>query len=158
MESPIAIRPSAPGEEEEICALVKRVFDEFVAPGYPAEGVEEFFRFADPQAMRKRAGPGRILFVAEQDDKICGMIETRQISHISLLFVGNRGKGIARKLLDQVIGECRRRDGYIGTITANSSPFALPVYRRLGFSPTGPEQTVNGITFIPVALRLPGLS
>ncbi|WP_226846894.1 GNAT family N-acetyltransferase [Dehalogenimonas etheniformans] len=30
----------------------------------------------------------------------------------------------------------------------NSCPDAVPVYRKLGFDPTGPEQEVNGIKFM----------
>jgi hypothetical protein len=32
----------APGEEKHICDLVLRVFDQFVAPDYPEEGIQEF--------------------------------------------------------------------------------------------------------------------
>ncbi len=40
-------------------------------------------------------------------------------------------------------------------LTVNASPNAVLAYERLGFTPAGPEQTVNGIRFIPMALALP---
>ena len=49
------VRPLQSGEEEEACALVRRVFNIFVAPEYEPEGVQAFYRYADPQRMRRCA-------------------------------------------------------------------------------------------------------
>ena len=35
--------------------------------------------------------------------------------------------------------------------TVNSAPYAVDIYRHLGFAETGPEQTINGIRFTPMA-------
>lgn len=35
-------------------------------------------------------------------------------------------------------------------MTVNSSPYAVPVYEKLGFHATGSEQTVNGLRFTPM--------
>jgi GNAT superfamily N-acetyltransferase len=155
MESPISYRFMKPNEVLEVCALVEEVFNRYVAPDYPQEGIEEFFRFANPGAMQSRAGFGQIVLVAEQSDRICGMLEIRDGSHISRMFVKEQGKGIGRKLLAMAIQECRRRTPGIQQITVNSSPYAEIIYQRLGFLPTGPSQTINGITFIPMTLSLP---
>jgi hypothetical protein len=39
-------------------------------------------------------------------------------------------------------------------VTINSSRYGVPAYERLGFRQTGPERAVNGIVFIPLAMRL----
>jgi hypothetical protein len=38
MDERVTIRQMKPGEEPDVCALVARVFDRFVAPGFPPEG------------------------------------------------------------------------------------------------------------------------
>jgi GNAT superfamily N-acetyltransferase len=154
MEPTISYRFLKPNEEEEVCALVEEVFNRYVAPDYPQEGIEEFFRFANPGAMQRRSGSGQIVLVAEQSSRICGMLEIRDGSHLSLMFVKEQGKGIARNLLNMAIRECLRRTPGIQQITVNSSPYAEIIYQRLGFIPTGPSQTIKGITFIPMTLSI----
>ncbi|MCY3843732.1 MAG: GNAT family N-acetyltransferase, partial [Acidobacteria bacterium] len=39
-------------------------------------------------------------------------------------------------------------------VTVNSSRYGVAAYERLGFRQTGPERSVNGIVFIPMAMRL----
>ena len=44
-------------------------------------------------------------------------------------------------------------------MTVNSSPYAVPVYHKLGFKDTGSEQMVNGLRFTPMELNtIPVLS
>ena len=40
------------------------------------------------------------------------------------------------------------------SITVNSSPYAVEVYRHLGFTPTGGEQNIDGLRFTP--MKYPG--
>jgi len=35
-------------------------------------------------------------------------------------------------------------------MTVNSSPYAVPIYHKLGFKDTGSEQVVNGLRFTPM--------
>ncbi|MCX6137479.1 MAG: GNAT family N-acetyltransferase [Ignavibacteriales bacterium] len=140
------------GEEFEVCALVKRVFDELVAPGFEAEGIEEFYRFANPEAMKSRAGAGQVIILAEEGKKLVGMIEIRNGTHVALLFVERRGDGTARQLLAKAVRECMQRRPALSTMTVNSSPYAEEIYRKLGFRPSGVRQTVNGIVHLPMEL------
>lgn len=43
-----------------------------------------------------------------------------------------------------------RRDYASQTFTVNSSPYAVEVYRHLGFTPTNTEQLTNGIRYTPM--------
>ena len=38
-------------------------------------------------------------------------------------------------------------------MTVNSSPYAVPIYHKLGFKDTGSEQVVNGLRFTPMELN-----
>ena len=138
------------GEESQVCSLVEKVFHELVAPDYGPEGIQEFLQFANPKAMAERAGPEQVIVVAEQGSDLVGMIEMRAYDHIALLFVSRRRQGIAKELLCLAVQECRHRKLDLRRITVNSSPFAEPIYRRMGFTATGPVQGKKGILFMPM--------
>jgi len=139
------------GEEEQVCSLIENVFNEFVAPDYGPDGINEFFKFANPHALRERAGPEQVVLVAEQDSGLVGVVEMRNCDHIAMLFVSTRRQGIAKELIRGALAECRKRRPDIKRVTVNSSPFAAPVYSRMGFRATGPLQEKNGIIFVPMA-------
>jgi len=142
------------GEETAACALVKAVFDQYVASDLGPEGIAEFFRFANPQAMAARSGPEQVLVVALHAGQLAGVLEVRSGSHLALLFVSLKGRGIARELLRMAIAECRARQPRLSALTVNSSLYAQPIYQRLGFIATAPARTVNGIVHVPMALTL----
>ena len=54
-------------------------------------------------------------------------------------------RGIGKKLFDAM-----RRDYAHPVFTANSSPYAVEVYRHLGFVPTDEEQSADGLRFTPM--------
>lgn len=136
--------------------LVWSVFLEFEAPDYSTQGIEEFRKFISYYAIIEQFDKGELLFWGcKVDDHLAGVIATRGISHICLLFVKKEyhRRGIARSLFQKVEERCKRQNN-IGKITVNSSPYAIEVYHRLGFVDTDKEQTVNGILFTPMAYSL----
>ena len=54
-------------------------------------------------------------------------------------------RGIGKKLFDAM-----RRDYAHPVFTVNSSPYAVEVYRHLGFVPTDEEQSADGLRFTPM--------
>ena len=152
----IAYRTMRQGEEDDVCSLVTRVFKKFVASQYSLVGIEEFFKFADAYAMAARTKSSHFVLVAETNDDMVGMIEMRDGEHICLLFVDEHyhRQGIARELLKRALEICVRNRTGKKTITVHSSPNAVEAYRHLGFQATGPEQTKNGIRFVPMALNI----
>jgi GNAT superfamily N-acetyltransferase len=139
------------GEETDVCALVRHVFDELVAPDFAADGVAEFYRFANPEALVERMKAGNPVVVAEIRGEIVGMLEIKPPGHITMLFVARRGEGIGRQLVAHALEICRRAAPHLDKVTVHASRFAVPIYRRLGFEPEGPERTENGIVFLPMA-------
>lgn len=142
------IRELQPGEEEAVADLVMGVFMGYVGHEYSDEGVAEFARFASADALRKRCEAGEsMVWVARVGESLAGMLEFRGADHVSLMFVAEayHGHGIATRLFDTARAQLNT-----GEITVNSSSHAVPVYKRLGFATEGPEQTVNGITFVPM--------
>jgi predicted GNAT family N-acyltransferase len=152
----IVYRTMQPGEEKTACSLVSRVFNSFVAPQYSQEGVDEFLKFADPDAMAARTQANHLVIVAETNSDIVGMIEMRDGEHICLLFVDEafQRRGIARELLRKALETCARNQPCQAAITVNSSPNAVEAYQRLGFQMTGTEQLKSGIRFVPMTLNI----
>jgi GNAT superfamily N-acetyltransferase len=153
MADDLTIRCMRPGEEGEVRALVARVFNEFVAPDFPPEGVGEFFRYARPEAMAERAKAGDTVLVAEDRDRLVGMLELRGLDHIAMLFVETQGRGAGRRLVERALQICREGAPELERVAVHASRYAVPVYRRLGFEAEGPERTENGITYLPMAFR-----
>jgi GNAT superfamily N-acetyltransferase len=145
-----------PGEETAVSALVAEVFMEFVGCGYPSEGVQEFLGYARPELLAQRSGLNHFTLVATRGQEIVGMIEVRDFSHVCLFFVkkGRHGTGIGRELMKRSLAICKSENPVLTAVDVNSSPNAVVVYERLGFTRTGPQKTINGITFVPMILSL----
>ena len=156
MSDTLTYRAMEPGEEAVVVDLVLRCFDEFVAPGYVQEGVDEFHRFA--RALPHRQGADHLVLVAADGDELGGMIEMFEDRHVAMLFVDRtfQRRGIAGELTRRALAICRSRNPQLDSLTVNAAPTAVAVYERLGFRPTEPEKTVNGIRFVPMTLALVG--
>jgi len=108
MTNSINYRQLKPGEEIEVCNLAARSFNEFIAPGFTEEGINEFFKYTNPRALKKRAESGYFAMVAESKGDLAGMIELRGNNHISMLYVDKafHRKGVAKELvrLESLVG------------------------------------------------------
>lgn len=138
-----------------VSELVLRTFHLFVAPDYRAEGIQAFTGFVQPVPLQNRLRLGAHGFVAVVDDRIVGMIELRNLSHITLLFVDSayQRRGISRELVRLALEFCREYNPQLREVTVNSSPYAVEIYRRLGFVPTNIQQDTNGILYVPMKLK-----
>jgi ribosomal protein S18 acetylase RimI-like enzyme len=157
MDKPIAMfRRMESGEEEQVCQLVRKVFNEFVAPLYAQEGVDEFLRYIDPVLMAARAQSNHFVLLAEERGKLIGVIEVRDFNHIPLLFVSSdaQRRGIAKRLMEKTLNIVHCGASSITEITVHSSPNAIGAYERLGFKSQGPEVLEHGIRYIPMKLSL----
>ena len=137
--------------------LVRKVFDEFETPYYSEEGIASFYKFIDINNMSEQYSNGSLYFYGcFVNDMIVGMIAVKDFVHISLLFVDKQyhKQGIARSLFNDVIKICKENKHFLKTITVNSSPYAVEVYHKFGFSDISSEQVVDGIRFVPMKLKL----
>ena len=141
-------------EIKQALDLVNRVFSEFVAVDYSEQGNKTFNDYLkvkyeevinDVQTGHKR------IWGYYQNDEIVGVIATRDISHIALMFVDKKHhrQGVAKQLYSTVLSEIRK-NADITQVTVNSSPYAVAVYERLGFIQTDVQQEKDGIIFVPM--------
>jgi GNAT superfamily N-acetyltransferase len=156
IDSGLSYREMKSGEEYEVCRMIIECFNEFVAPDYAHEGVEEFSKYVDPNSMRDRLVHDTFVFIALDSGMIIGAIEIRTNNHVALLFVRKQyhKKVIAKRLLELATEKCRQAKPNIDVITVNSSPFAISIYEKLGFVKRDVEQLINDIRFIPMVLKL----
>lgn len=153
------IRPIEPEDAQQVSELVARTFEQDVAPLYSQQGIEEFLAYASAPALRHRLGQRHFGLAAYVDGALVGMIEMRNGSHISLLFVdpAYQRQGIGRSLLVTAIQRASRENLELREVTVNASPNALDAYRRFGFVPQLPAEERNGIVYYPLVISLSNL-
>ncbi len=156
MDSQIKYRIMKRGDEAKVSEFVSAVFNDHVAPGFSQDGIDEFMKYIKPDAIETQLKENHFAFIATLGTEILGVIEVRDNNHIALFFVGSRfqRKGIGKKLLQKALELCGINDSKFSRITVNASPNSIMAYKTLGFEPTDVEQCINGIRFVPMALRL----
>ena len=128
--------------------LALKVFMEFEASDYSEEGIIEFI-----QSLKNPEYTNQLIhYIATVKGKVVGMLATRNNgSHIALFFVDRQyhRQGIGRSLFQQALSNCPTT-----TMTVFSSPYAVSIYRALGFTPTDVELTTKGIRYLPMQYKV----
>lgn len=140
---PYPVRRLTGEEIPQALELCWWVFLEFEAPEYPAEGVAAFRASLDDRERTR----GLNFYGAFDGDTLVGVLSMRSPQHIGGFFVdaSYHRQGIGGRLF-----EAMRQDYAKQKFTVNSSPYAVEVYRHLGFTPTDREQIVDGLRFTPM--------
>ena len=137
---PYPVRRLRAGEIPDALALMWKVFLQFEAPEYSAEGIA-FFRASLEDEERIRS---MTFYGAFDGKKLVGVLCMRAPQHIAGFFVdaAYHRRGIGRTLF-----ETMRQDYDRQVFTVHSSPYAVGFYRRLGFVPTQGEQVTDGLRY-----------
>lgn len=142
--------------------LIEPGFARFIAPTLGPVGQVAFRLYVTEKALRQRLGQGAVAWCAIEAATVVGFAELRGrdgrpdgIDHLTLLFtaVEQQGRGIARRLLETVTAHLAAADPPVAALTVNASAYALPVYERLGFRPTGEAGEADGIVATPMRLE-----
>lgn len=129
---------------EKALELILSVFMQYEAPEYSEQGINTFKDFINS----KESIDGLELYGAFKGEELIGVMATRYHgNHISLFFVDGtyHRQGIGRSLFETVIKESTGEK-----ITVNSSPYAVEVYKKLGFVPDCEEQLTDGLRYTPM--------
>ena len=151
----IEIVPFQPADAEAVSALVYSVFDEQVAPSFEPEGIAELHAYASAAAIADRARTHETV-IAWEDGQPVGVIEVRDVDHVSMLFVrsSHSGRGIATALMAHAEALCRAAGRPV--MTVHSSLNAQSYYARRGFVATAEPQRVHGFSFVPMEKEFKG--
>ena len=128
----------------EVIQLIKQTFLEFVAPDYDEAGIKNFFKFAEDEDLLMQL----VFYAALHNNKITGILAVDdKLNHICLFFIDKdfQNTGIGTALFKRFFNESTPK-----AVTVNSSPFAVKVYEKLGFTATGSRQISDGIVYIPM--------
>lgn len=129
----------------EAMDLVWQTFLKFEAPEYSKEGIQTFHGFIQDENELQQLD----IFAASENGIILGILAVRG-NHVSLFFVKEeaQNQGIGRALWEYFIRQSQAEE-----ITVNSSPYAVPIYSRLGFQVMKEEQLTDGIRYTPMRFR-----
>lgn len=133
-------------EKPAAMALCWRVFLEFEAPDYPPEGVAAFRSYIDDE----KTVQALTVLGAFDGMELSGVLAAEG-NHVALFFVGpaHHRRGVGRALMERLLED---RRGEI--LTVNAAPYAVEIYRRLGFQPTDRERLApDGIRYRPMERR-----
>ncbi|WP_175511315.1 GNAT family N-acetyltransferase [Collimonas sp. OK307] len=148
------LRPAHIEDATAINALILQFLHEFTISA-DGSGAEQFLASVSTEAEARYISDPRYLYItAFAGDVLAGFIAIRDRSHIAHLFVAPQfqRQGLATRLWQAALSSASDHD--LEGFTVNSSPFALPVYERLGFVKTGPKIEKHGICFVPMHLSL----
>lgn len=144
----IEIRKILPEEKSAALNLVWRVFLKYEAPQYPEEGVRFFREYLD----NDEATSALDIYGAFMDTHIVGVLAMRNSgTHVSLFFVDEEyhRRGIGRSLFEYMINASSP-----DFVTVHAAPYAVEIYRRLGFSPSGGDVVEDGLIYTPMEMIL----
>lgn len=143
-------------EVQSYIDLVREVYDEFVAPGYPEEGNHTFCQFITRDAELERIHDGNLVICAKTGGAIIGVHEVRDYNHIALFFIKKeyQNRGIGKMLFDYSLNQIKIMYPEICKLTVNSSPYAVNIYKRLGFTGDSVIHETDGIKYYPMVYRI----
>lgn len=127
--------------------LIWTTFLQFEAPDYSDEGVQSFRRFIENKDILKTLE----YFGAYENSELKGIIATKNNrKHICCFFVKAKyhRQGIGRRLWEYILNNSKNEE-----FTVNSSPYAVPVYHKLGFVDTDSEQLTDGMRYTPMKFK-----
>jgi len=154
----LTIRPYRESDAESVGRLIADTYSEFnlsfasseeraklLGPFRHAWSVEPAHREAIAQVIR-----APLVFVAEEDGEIVGVLRGRKERLASLFIRGDRHRrGIGRRLVEQFEQECIRQD--VTVIRVAATLYAIPFYTALGYRRTTGVR--NGWSFEGTGLR-----
>ena len=124
--------------------LIWTTFLQFDAPDYSEEGIQSF-----KDCIESKEIISTLEFWGAYDGpKLKGVIATNENrKHICCFFVKAEyhRQGIGRKLWEHLLKNSQNE-----IITVHSSPYAVPVYHKLGFVDTDTEQLSDGMRYTPM--------
>ena len=156
MDIPIEYRRMKHGDESYVFNFILGVFNQFVAPQFSQEGIDEFMKYIQPDTLANHLKSNNFGLIVAFKSEIIGAIVVRNYNHVALFFVDSRyqRKGIGRELFRKALEICNNQEIRPSQVTVNASPNSVNAYKKLHFEAIDAERCVNGIRFVPMSLRL----
>jgi GNAT superfamily N-acetyltransferase len=153
------IRPATTDDAPALSRLIQPLARKFITFEFSAAGARTLLESMTAENFRDRIAGGFRYHVAELDGALAGAVGVRDNSHLYHLFVAQHfhGQGLGRLLWETGRDESLH-NGNPGRITVNSSRYAVPFYRRLGFVDLNQPGSIPEVICFPMVWTLkPGL-
>ena len=131
----LSLRPAGPEDARETSTLVRTSFQVVASRDWSPEAVARFLDEASEEEVRRRLQTATFSMLATAGATTCGFILMPISSTIGMLFVHPSWlrRGIGRALVTAARMHVESMHREVSAIELNSSPYALPFYRTLGF-------------------------
>ncbi len=143
-------------EDISISKFIINIFNKSISHIYNESGNEEFTNHVHPYKLEERRKDFTCYsqYLLKKEGEILGFLETRESSHITLLFIKleDQRKGYGRILFSHA-EKIAKSTGF-NYITLNSSPNSVGAYERWGFQKESEENSINGIRFYKMRKRI----
>jgi ribosomal protein S18 acetylase RimI-like enzyme len=149
----LTLRPAMPEDAAAISALIADLMP-YMTLDADGAGAERFMEsMAEPAIAGYLAQPRYQYLLGFIGTALAGAVAVRDRSHLFHLFVAREfhGCGLGRQLWLAARTSALVAGNTVG-FTVNSSDYALPMYQRWGFLPTGPRVEEGGIAWVPMHL------
>jgi GNAT superfamily N-acetyltransferase len=148
-----ALATDAPAIAELIADLLP-----FMTLAPDGAGAEQFIASMQADALAAYVQDARFRYqLGVVDGALVGVVAVRDNGHLYHLFVARawHGHGLGRRLW-RAARAAAEAAGNVDGFTVNASQFALPMYLRFGFVPSGPRTEHVGIAYTPMRLDTGG--
>src|SRR5262245_11772812 len=147
-----------PEHAETASELVQGSFDHFVAPDWEPQAREAFHVESSPEMLRLAIPTATYAALAQVNHAFSGFILMPRPSLLAMLFVRVQdvGQGIGAQLWEAARAHLEVNYPETTTVELNSSPYAVPAYRAMGFYPISEPFRRGGCLATRMACWLPG--
>ena len=149
-------------DAEQLSRLIHRNFQRFIAHTYTKGGIRHFLKATTEKALLRRKRKNQLILVAETErsvsglNTVSGLIAVRKGNHITLFFVAPEfhRRAIGTRLFREAVKHIKAAVPDLGCVTVNSSEYALPFYKKLGFTAKSAPFFRRGMKITPMELLL----
>jgi GNAT superfamily N-acetyltransferase len=141
-----------------ISKVVQAGFVEHVAPDWEPTAGQDFLRDTSPEKLAARIAEATLVAVYEEEGQMLGVISMPRPTLVQLFFVapGHLRRGVGRSLWEAARTHVEQQYPEVQTVELNSSTYAVPAYKALGFFPISAPFRRRGAVATRMACWLPG--
>ena len=153
----VVVRRAAPSDSELASDLVRSSFRAVSSANWSQAASAQFLEDSSPENMRDRLASAAFAALATASGMTAGFILMSRPTILSMLFVHPDWlrRGVGRTLWEAAREHTEGTHARVTTIELNSTTYALPFYRSLGFMPISGSFEINGARATRMACWLP---
>jgi GNAT superfamily N-acetyltransferase len=152
------VREAIPEDASVISSVVQACFMEHVAPDWTSSAQQEFLRGTTAEELAAIIAEAALVEVYEEAEQILGVLLLPRPTLVQLFFVApdRLRRGVGKALWEVARKHLEERFPEVKTVELNSSPYAVPAYKALGFFPISKPFRRRGAVATRMACWLPG--